>query len=102
MAAHLALRDDEIPLVIRLDNAETLMCWARWLRHSIPVGTGYRTGTVTGGAVQFEATDPRRYSLTEQRIETRLPSLASTGTPPPAPNTSTGRCTSALPARPGA
>ncbi|MFH8345010.1 phage distal tail protein [Streptomyces sp. NPDC018045] len=74
LSAHLALRDDELPLVIRLDDAPPLMCWARCLRRSIPVDTGYRIGTSIGGAIQFEATDPRRYSLTEQRIETRLPS----------------------------
>ncbi|GAU67689.1 hypothetical protein SSP35_05_02560 [Streptomyces sp. NBRC 110611] len=73
LSAHLALREDEIPLVIKLDNAEPLMCFARCVRHSIPVDTDYRMGTVTGGAIQFEATDPRRYSLTEQHVATRLP-----------------------------
>lgn len=69
-----ALRDDELPLVIRLDGDEPLLCWARCLRRAVPVGTGgYAVGVVTGAAMQFEATDPRRYSLVEQRAETRLP-----------------------------
>ncbi|MFE7316404.1 hypothetical protein ACFU7T_25430 [Streptomyces sp. NPDC057555] len=73
LGAHLALHDDELPLVIRLDDAPPLLAYARCLRHSIPVDTGYRIGTVTGGAIQFEASDPRRYSLIEQRAEIRLP-----------------------------
>ncbi|TBO55578.1 hypothetical protein EYS09_32520 [Streptomyces kasugaensis] len=73
LGALLAFRDDELPLVVRLDDAPPLLVYARCLRHSIPVDTGYRMGTVTGGAIQFEASDPRRYSLIEQRAEIRLP-----------------------------
>ncbi|MFD7106087.1 phage distal tail protein [Streptomyces celluloflavus] len=73
LSALLALRDDEIPLAIKLDDAPPLLCFARCLRHSIPVEPSYLTGTVTGGALQFEASDPRRYALVEQRVEARLP-----------------------------
>ncbi|WP_411141394.1 phage distal tail protein [Streptomyces sp. x-80] len=73
LGAHLALRDDELPLVVRLDDAPPLLAYARCLRHSIPVDTGYRIGVASGGAIQFEASDSRRYSLNEQRAEIRLP-----------------------------
>ncbi|MEX2984580.1 hypothetical protein [Streptomyces sp. C36] len=73
LAAATALRDDELPLAIKLDDGPALMCWARCLRRSVPVASGYRVGVAEGGALQFEATDPRRYSLVEQRVEARLP-----------------------------
>ncbi|CAM5608922.1 hypothetical protein GCM10010329_17390 [Streptomyces spiroverticillatus] len=69
-----ALRDDELPLVVRLDDAEPLLVFARCIRQAIPVATGgYAVGVVKGAALQFEATDPRRYSLAEQVVEARLP-----------------------------
>ncbi|MFC5720375.1 hypothetical protein ACFP1Z_09395 [Streptomyces gamaensis] len=74
LAAATAIGDAQIPLMIRLDDAPPLMCWARCLRRSVPVGTdGYRIGTVTGAALQFEASDPRRYEVVEQRAEAHLP-----------------------------
>ncbi|MGW2485182.1 phage distal tail protein [Streptomyces sp. NPDC001571] len=74
LSAATALSDDEIPLVIRLDSAPPLLSWARCLRRAVPVGTGgYRIGIVQGAALQWEATDPRRYSLDERHIEARLP-----------------------------
>ncbi|MFD9789620.1 hypothetical protein ACFWXK_01590 [Streptomyces sp. NPDC059070] len=74
LSAATALRDEEMPLVIRLDSAAPLLSWARCMRRAVPVGVGgYGVGVVRGGALQFEASDPRRYSLTEQYIETRLP-----------------------------
>ncbi|MFI0739349.1 phage distal tail protein [Streptomyces sp. NPDC021100] len=74
LAAATALRDDEQPLVVQLDAAPPLMCYARCIRRAIPVEAGgYAVGVVVGGALQFEATDPRRYSVVEQTIETRLP-----------------------------
>ncbi|GGU62038.1 hypothetical protein GCM10010211_28830 [Streptomyces albospinus] len=69
LGVHLAFRDDELPLVARLDDAPPLPAYARCLRHSVPVDTGYRIGTIPGGAMQFEAGDPRRYSLSEERAE---------------------------------
>lgn len=78
LAATTAIGDDELPLVVRLDDAPPLLCWARCLRRAVPVGTGgYRLGVVTGAAFQFEATDPRRYELVEQRVEGRLPRAES-------------------------
>ncbi|MEU6822796.1 hypothetical protein ABZ921_19390 [Streptomyces atriruber] len=69
-----ALRDDEVPLVIRLDDSPPLLCFARCIRRAIPVAAGgYAVGVVQGAALQFEASDPRRYELVEQQAETRLP-----------------------------
>ncbi|MGW2541076.1 phage distal tail protein [Kitasatospora sp. NPDC001574] len=65
--------DDELPLVVHLDERGPLMVWARCLRWSVPTGRGYRVGTITGCALQFEAADPRRYSLAEQHADTGLP-----------------------------
>ncbi|MGW7416138.1 phage distal tail protein [Streptomyces sp. NPDC054863] len=74
LKAGTALRDDEQPLVIKLDDEPPLLSWARCLRSAIPVAAGgYAVGVVTDGALQFEATDPRRYSLIEQQAEARLP-----------------------------
>ncbi|MER5783736.1 hypothetical protein ABT104_18735 [Streptomyces mobaraensis] len=73
LATATALRDDELPLVIRLDDSPPLLSWARCIRRSIPVGRGYAAGVVVGGALQFEATDPRRYALDEQLVAAHLP-----------------------------
>ncbi|MFH9870390.1 phage distal tail protein [Streptomyces lydicus] len=69
-----ALRDDELPLVIQLDDSPPLLSWARCIRRAVPVGAGgYAIGLVTGAAIQWEATDPRRYSVIEQQVATSLP-----------------------------
>ncbi|MFF0293145.1 hypothetical protein ACFYST_08140 [Kitasatospora sp. NPDC004614] len=73
LKAGTALSEDEQPLVVMLDERGPLLVWARCLRQAIPIGKGYRTGTVAGCALQFEASDPRRYSLAEQSAETGLP-----------------------------
>ncbi|GLW53976.1 phage tail domain-containing protein [Kitasatospora phosalacinea] len=73
LKAGTALSEDEQPLVVMLDERGPLLVWARCLRQAIPIGKGYRTGTVAGCALQFEASDPRRYSLDEQSAETALP-----------------------------
>ncbi|WP_052390768.1 phage tail family protein [Streptomyces sp. NRRL B-24484] len=73
LAAGTALSTDEQPLVVQLDERGPLMVFARCLRRAIPVGKGYRVGTITGAALQWEASDPRRYSLAEQSAETGLP-----------------------------
>ncbi|WP_371652502.1 MULTISPECIES: phage distal tail protein [unclassified Streptomyces] len=65
--------EEERPLAVWLDERGPLLAYARATRRAIPTTLGYALGTITGGALQFEASDPRRYSLTEQRIETRLP-----------------------------
>ncbi|WP_030383613.1 phage tail family protein [Streptomyces sp. NRRL S-241] len=81
LRAATALREDEQPLVVMLDDEPPLLSFARCLRRSIPVGVGgYAIGVVQGAALQFEATDPRRYSLVEQQADARLP---SSGLPAP-------------------
>ncbi|MFD9567213.1 phage distal tail protein [Streptomyces sp. NPDC059994] len=75
LRAATALRDSEQPLVVQLDDEPPLLSFARCIRRSIPVAVGgYAIGVVQGAALQFEATDPRRYSLVEQQVEARLPS----------------------------
>ncbi|MFE0762626.1 phage distal tail protein [Streptomyces smyrnaeus] len=64
---------DELPLVIWLDERGPLLCWAGCTRRDLPVGKGYNTGTLPDGAVEWEATDPRRYALNEQTASARLP-----------------------------
>ncbi|WP_406412055.1 phage tail family protein [Streptomyces halstedii] len=64
---------DELPLVVWLDERGPLLSWARAVRRAIPTGVGYRMGLVMGGAVQWEATDPRRYGLTEYAVPASLP-----------------------------
>lgn len=73
LAASTALGDGELPLVVKLDDSPPLLSWARCIRRSVPVSRGYAMGVVTGGALQFEASDPRRYALVEQRVEGNLP-----------------------------
>ncbi|MBT2466559.1 phage tail family protein [Streptomyces sp. ISL-66] len=74
LRAATALRDDEQPLVVQLDDEPPLLSFARCIRRSIPVQVGgYAIGIVQGAALQFEATDPRRYGLVEQQVEARLP-----------------------------
>lgn len=68
-----ALGEAELPLVVWLDSRGPLLVHARVLRRSVPVGKGYSLGTVLGAAIQWEASDPRRYSVAEQQVETRLP-----------------------------
>ncbi|QKW51684.1 phage distal tail protein [Streptomyces buecherae] len=74
LAAATALADDELPLVVQLDDAPPLLMFARCIRQAVPTAAGgYALGVVTEGSVQFEATDPRRYGLVEQVVETQLP-----------------------------
>ena len=66
--------DVELPLVVQLDDSPPLLSFARCIRRTVPVGTGgYALGLVLDGALQWEATDPRRYELVEQRVEAGLP-----------------------------
>ncbi|MEU2393969.1 hypothetical protein [Streptomyces sp. NPDC007369] len=65
--------DVEQPLVVWLDDRGPLLAFARVIRRAVPVGVGYRVGTVLGAAIQWEASDPRRYGLTMQRATTGLP-----------------------------
>ncbi|WP_345174760.1 phage distal tail protein [Streptomyces lavendulae] len=68
-----APRVDELPLVAWLDDRGPLLAYARAVRRIIPAGPGYRLGTITGGAVEFVASDPRRYELDEQVVAASLP-----------------------------
>lgn len=79
----------ELPLVVHLDERGPLLAYARVVRRTVPVSLGYSVGTITGAAIQFEASDPRRYTLAEQCAATGLPapgpawSLDAVGACPP-------------------
>jgi len=64
---------DELPFVAWLDDRGPLLAYARAKRRAIPAGKGYRLGVIVGGALEFEATDPRRYELTERTASATLP-----------------------------
>ncbi|WP_405204424.1 phage tail family protein [[Kitasatospora] papulosa] len=64
---------DERPFVAWLDDRGPLLVYARATRRAVPAGKGYRLGTITGGAVEFVATDPRRYDLAERVTSASLP-----------------------------
>jgi len=64
---------DELPFVAWLDDRGPLLAYARATRRAVPAGKGYTLGVITGGAVEFEATDPRRYELTERTATATLP-----------------------------
>jgi len=65
--------EDELPLVAWLDERGPLLVYARAVRRAVPTGKGYRVGVIVGGAIEWEATDPRRYALAEQAASARLP-----------------------------
>ncbi|MFI5808876.1 phage distal tail protein [Streptomyces sp. NPDC051561] len=69
--------DDEQPLVVQLDTRGPLLSWVQVTNRAIPVEPSYRVGTITGAALQFTATDPRRYELTERTARTALPAHES-------------------------
>ncbi|WP_224302219.1 phage tail family protein [Streptomyces olivaceus] len=73
LSAGTAIVEDERPLVVWLDERGPLLSYARAVRRAIPTTLGYRVGSIQGGAVQWEATDPRRYALAEQVATARLP-----------------------------
>lgn len=64
---------DELPFVAWLDERGPLLAYARAVKRAIPAGKGYTLGVITGGALEFEATDPRRYELTERTATATLP-----------------------------
>ncbi|RSS59581.1 phage distal tail protein [Streptomyces sp. WAC01280] len=68
-----APRFDEIPLVVWLDERGPLLVHARAVRRAIPATIGYQLGVITGAAIQWEASDPRRYGVDEQTVSTGLP-----------------------------
>ncbi|WP_236256345.1 phage distal tail protein [Streptomyces hygroscopicus] len=65
--------EDELPFVAWLDERGPLLAYARATRRAVPAGPGYRLGTITGGAVEWQATDPRRYELAERFVSATLP-----------------------------
>jgi len=67
----------EEPLVVRLDG-ESWMCWARVIRRSIPTNKQYALG-YTEGSIQWEATDPRLYSVEELSAGATLPAPVGGG-----------------------
>ncbi|MFD5873709.1 phage distal tail protein [Streptomyces sp. NPDC060322] len=69
--------EDELPLVAWLDERGPLLAFARATRRAVPATLGYRLGTITGGALEFVATDPRRYGLVEQVAPATLPAPES-------------------------
>ncbi|MFF9704090.1 phage distal tail protein [Streptomyces griseofuscus] len=66
-------RVDEIPLVVWVDERGPLLVYARATRRAVPTTAGYRLGTITGGAIEWVASDPRRYAVGEQILTASLP-----------------------------
>ncbi|MGW5673933.1 phage distal tail protein [Streptomyces sp. NPDC003860] len=73
LAAGTVPATDELPLVAWLDERGPLLAFARATRRAIPTTLGYRVGTITGAALEFVATDPRRYGLDVHEGTTTLP-----------------------------
>ncbi|MFI6443831.1 phage distal tail protein [Kitasatospora sp. NPDC050543] len=71
------IAQDEAPLVIWLDDRGPLLVNARLIRRFIPPDLSWQQGYAAGGALQFQATDPRRYALAEQSLSTALPAPES-------------------------
>ncbi|MEO6081933.1 MAG: hypothetical protein ABIQ18_02375 [Umezawaea sp.] len=67
----------EEPLVIRLDG-ESWRCEARVIRREIPTDKHYALGR-TAGSIQWEATDPRIYSVEELTTSAHLAAPAGSG-----------------------
>lgn len=65
-------RADEIPLVVQLDDDAPLVVFARCTRRALTVNRSNRVG-FTRGSIQWEASDPRRYTLAESQVITGLP-----------------------------
>jgi hypothetical protein len=63
---------DEVPLVVQFDDEAPLMVFARCTRRNMSVTRSNRMG-LTRGAIEFEASDPRKYSLLESSLVTQLP-----------------------------
>lgn len=63
---------EEVPLVLQLDDDQPLMIFARCTRRSFPISRTHRVG-LARGAIEFEASDPRKYSLVEETYIAQLP-----------------------------
>jgi hypothetical protein len=75
LAAAMPVSEAEQPLIIQVDDVPRLV-WARVLRREMPITGTWRLG-VGRASVQWEATDPRRYQITEQTAATGLPAPES-------------------------
>jgi hypothetical protein len=64
--------EDEQPLVVQFDDETPLVIFARCTRRAVAVSRTNRVG-FTRGSIQFEASDPRKYSLIESQATTQLP-----------------------------
>lgn len=62
----------EVPLVVQFDDETPQVIFARCIRRNIATGRSNRTG-LTRGAIQWEASDPRKYSLIESSSMVVLP-----------------------------
>ena len=71
LRAATTLRQEETPLVVQLAGTRRLM-WARVTRRALPAGQDYTWGWPTG-LIEWTASDPRRYEVTEQVARTGLP-----------------------------
>ncbi|MFB7630695.1 hypothetical protein ACFC0M_07075 [Streptomyces sp. NPDC056149] len=67
--------DTEAELVVDLDERGPLVAFARCTRRHLPVDRFYAASGITQatGALQFEAPDPRRYSITAHSLWTLVP-----------------------------
>ena len=64
---------DERPLVVQFDDEVPQLVFARCTRRILNVNRTNRVG-LTRGALEFEASDPRKYDLLERQETTGLPS----------------------------
>ncbi|WP_445396428.1 phage distal tail protein [Streptomyces sp. LE64] len=70
-------RDDEIPLVAWLDERGPLLVHARAMRRLVPATLGYTVGLITGGAIEWEASDARRYAVDAEEVTLEPPAPES-------------------------
>lgn len=63
---------DERPLVVQFDTETPQLVFARCTRRAVAVSRSNRVG-MTKGAIEFEASDPRKYDLIEISRITKLP-----------------------------
>lgn len=63
---------DELPLIVLFDDETPLLVFARCTRRTVAISSSNRTG-LTRGALEFEASDPRKYTLAESTRITGLP-----------------------------
>ncbi|PBC80107.1 hypothetical protein BX265_4943 [Streptomyces sp. TLI_235] len=71
--AAMPIGQDEQPLVIQIDDRGPLLVNARLMRRHLPVDPAWQLGYSAGGALQWQASDPRRYDLTQQAGSAALP-----------------------------